>query len=286
MADEPDPLTGHPDSFPRGPETPGDPSQPQEALQTPAFGPAPLRFYVSAHTDIGCVRTNNEDAYRFDQEFGIYVVCDGMGGGPSGEVSSAIAVETIAGQFAASHASGASVGTRLLQAIEAANTAVCVAAEVPENKGMGTTAVVAALNGDEVIIANVGDSRAYMIRGGQCTQLTVDHSYRNELIRKGQLSVDEAMSINLEGMESVICRALGAASSVEPDFFSAPMDRGSAILLATDGLTRYLLQDEILAVISESSFDSACLNLVEEAKQRGGADNITCMLLLAAASKA
>ena len=286
MADEPDHVTDQPDSSPFDPETPGDPFPSQEASDTPDFGPAPLRFYVSAHTDMGCVRTNNEDAYRFDHELGIYVVCDGMGGGPSGEVSSAIAVETIVGHFAASHASGAAVGARLLQAIEAANTAVCLAAQTPENRGMGTTAVVAALNGDEVIIANVGDSRAYMIRGGHCTQLTVDHSYRNELIRKGQISIDEAMSVNLQGMESVICRAVGAASSIEPDFFSAPMDHGSAILLATDGLTRYLLQDEIMAVISESSFDSACLNLVEEAKQRGGADNITCMLLLAAASKA
>ena len=286
MADEPDPLTGQPGSSPLDPETSGDPFPSLEAPETQASGPAPLRFYVSAHTDMGCVRTNNEDAYRFDQELGIYVVCDGMGGGPSGEVSSAIAVQTIVDHFAASQASGASVGTRLLTAIETANTAVCIAAEAPENRGMGTTAVAAALNGDEVIIANVGDSRAYMIRGGHCTQLTVDHSYRNELIRKGHLSIEEAMSVSLQGMESVICRALGATRSIEPDFFSAPMDHGSAILLATDGLTRYLLQDEILAVISESSFDSACLNLVEEAKQRGGADNITCMLLLAAGSKA
>ncbi len=254
--------------------------------KTLPLSPFPLRFYVSAHTDIGCVRTNNEDAYRFDEEAGIYVVCDGMGGGPNGELGSATAVEIIVGQFAASRGSGASVGYRLLQAIEAANSAVWDLAQAPENNGMGTTAVAAALDGDQAIIGNVGDSRAYLIKSGLCIQLTVDHSYRNELIRKGRLSLTDAMSVDLQGMESIICRAVGAADDVEPEFFSVKLDQGSAILLATDGLTRYLLQDEILAVISKSSFDTACLNLIEEAKGRGGADNITCLLLLAGATQA
>ena len=115
-------------------------------------------------------------------------------------------------------------------------------AQIPEHRGMGTTAVVAALDGDKLILGNVGDSRAYIIQDGRCVQLTVDHSYINELIRNGTLTIENAHTADLKGMESVITRAVGVANEVQPDFYSVDLKPGAAVLLATDGLTRYFIR--------------------------------------------
>jgi protein phosphatase len=238
-----------------------------------------VRIAVSALSDIGLVRSNNEDFFGYDEPLGIYVVCDGMGGMASGEVASSRAVAAIMQNYAATAASAAPVSTRLLHAINAANSDVWETGQVPEHRGMGTTAVAAALDGDKLILGNVGDSRAYIWQDGQCVQLTVDHSYINELIRNGTLTIENAHTADLKGMESVITRAVGVSADVQPDFFSVDLRPGTAVLLATDGLTRYLLQEEIAAVLAASPFESACANLIDVAKQRGGQDNITCILL-------
>ena len=253
-------------------------------LGTPSGEPSesvPLRIAVSALSDVGCVRTNNEDAFGYDESLGIYVVCDGMGGMASGEVASAHAVAAIVNSFAASTASGAAVSTRLLAALNAANQDVWEHAQIPEHRGMGTTAVVAAVEGDKLILGNVGDSRAYLIKDGLCAQLTVDHSYINELIRNGTLTLETAQSANLKGMESVITRAIGVAPELKPDFYSVDLKFGAAVLLASDGLTRYLNPDEIAAIVAATPFESICASLIDVAKQRGGQDNITCILLFA-----
>ena len=243
--------------------------------------PSAIRLAVSALSDIGCVRTNNEDFFGYDETLGIYVVCDGMGGMASGEVASSRAVAAILQNYAASASSEAAVSTRLLHAINAANLDVWRNGQIPAHQGMGTTAVVAALDGDKLIVGNVGDSRAYVLKDGQCVQLTVDHSYINELIRNGTLTIEGARSADLKGMESVITRAIGVATDVQPDFFSVDLQPGTGVLLATDGLTRYLTAEEIASVLAASTFDAACANLIDLAKQRGGQDNITCILLLA-----
>ncbi|MGD0733516.1 MAG: PP2C family serine/threonine-protein phosphatase [Terracidiphilus sp.] len=272
-----------PNSFAPPPPTPADPFEPVpfEAASPAAAAPAPQRIAVSALSDIGCVRTNNEDAFGYDESLGIFVVCDGMGGMASGEVASALAVSGIINSFAATTESGAPISTRLLVALNAANSSVWENGQIPENRGMGTTAVVAALDGNKLIVGNVGDSRAYIIQDGQCVQLTVDHSYINELIRNGTLTIENAHTADLRGMESVITRAVGVAAEVQPDFFSVDLKPGTAVLLATDGLTRYLVQEEIASVLASSTFESACFNLIDLAKRRGGQDNITCILLLA-----
>jgi protein phosphatase len=240
-----------------------------------------LRLAVSALSDIGLVRTNNEDFFGYDEELGIYVVCDGMGGMAAGEVASSRAVAAIMQSYAASVSSNTPVSTRLLYAINAANADVWENGQVAANRGMGTTAVAAALDGDKLILGNVGDSRAYILQDGQCVQLTVDHSYINELIRNGTLTIENAREADLKGMESVITRAVGVSVDVQPDFFSVDLKPGTGVLLATDGLTRYLTQEEIAAVLAASPFEAACANLIDVAKQRGGQDNITCILLLA-----
>jgi protein phosphatase len=247
--------------------------------QAPPLPPVTPRFLVSALTDMGCVRTNNEDYFGYHEGHGIFVVCDGMGGMASGEVASSRAVTALICTFIESARSGISVSARLLQAIQEANRDVWEYGQAPQHKGMGTTAVAAAIDGDKLIVGNVGDSRAYVLRNGQCVQLTVDHSYINELIRNGTLTIENAAHADLQGMESVICRAVGVAPEIEPDFYSVDMEPDTAILICTDGLTRYLLADEIASVLSNSQFESACANLIQIAKQRGGVDNITCLLL-------
>ncbi|MGD0861117.1 MAG: protein phosphatase 2C domain-containing protein [Terracidiphilus sp.] len=183
--------------------------------------------------------------------------------------------------YAASAASGLSVSSRLLHAINTANLDVWESGQIPENKGMGTTVVAAALDGDRLILGNVGDSRAYILQDNRCAQLTVDHSYINELIRNGTLTIENAHLADLRGMESVITRAVGVGTDVQPDFYSVDLKPGIGVLLATDGLTRYFAEDGIASILAASTFETACANLIHMAKQRGGVDNITCILLLA-----
>jgi serine/threonine protein phosphatase PrpC len=240
----------------------------------------PIRILVSALSDIGCVRTNNEDFLGFDESLGIFVVCDGMGGMASGEVASSRAVAAILESFASSTTSGLPVSTRLLHAITMANEDVWENGQIPENRGMGTTVVTAALDGNKLIIGNVGDSRAYIVKDGQTTQLTVDHSYINELIRNGTLTIETSHTVDLQGMESIITRAVGVSADVQPDFFSVDLTPGTGILLATDGLTRYVAQEEITAILSASTFETACASLIQIAKDRGGQDNVSCIFLL------
>ena len=261
----------------------GGPANEVVASTTHSVSPASTRprIAVSAMTDVGCVRTNNEDSYGYDESLGIFVVCDGVGGVTSGEVASSRAVMAIINSFADSASSDIPISTRLLDAISAANLDVWENGQVPENKGMGTTAVVAALDGDKLIIGNVGDSRAYSVQGANCSQLTVDHSLISELIRNGTLTLDSAQKADIPGMRSVVTRAVGVAPEVQPDFFSVDFRPGSAVLLATDGLTLYVRQGEIGAILASSPFESACADLIALAKQRGGQDNITCVLLRA-----
>lgn len=243
-----------------------------------------LLFDFAAVTDIGCERTNNEDSYGYDSERNLYVVCDGMGGRAAGEVASSLAVRTLIEAFdAASHGSGAvEVATedRLHAAMLEANRVVYqTAANDAMLQTMGTTLVCVCLEGNRAVVGNVGDSRAYLIRNGVCVQITMDHSLVQEAMRAGQMTAELAA---LPGVQSMITRAIGVTSSVELDLFAAQLVAGDSLLLSTDGLTRYVTADEIAATVSQdASLGDLCRALIETAKQRGGADNITCILLRA-----
>ena len=263
--------------------------QPSHAPGAEASAPTPelsraglsrASLAVSALSDVGCVRSNNEDAYGCDRELGIFVICDGMGGMAAGEVASATAVATLVNAFAESSGSGLPVSTRLRQAVRTANSTVWESGQLPEHRGMGTTAVAAALDGFRLLIANVGDSRAYVIENGHETQVTEDHSYINELIRNGTLTAENAHLADLHGYESVITRAIGVAETVEPDYYAIDLAPGTQIVLATDGLTRYLQPGELAAILQTTPFESACASLIDLGKRRGGHDNVTCVLLL------
>jgi serine/threonine protein phosphatase PrpC len=240
----------------------------------------PFRVALWALSDTGCVRENNEDCFGFDESLGIYVVCDGMGGLDSGEVASSRAVAAILTNFRSTAQTDATVGSRLLMAIYTANRDVFEAGRVPPPKGMGTTAVAATVDANQLLIANVGDSRAYLVDSGICQQITVDHSYINELIRNGTLTAETARSSDVEAMQSIITRAIGIASEVEPDIYTVDLHPGAAVLLTTDGLTRHVQADEIAAVFAAFEPSLVCARLIQLAKERGGHDNITCMLLV------
>jgi serine/threonine protein phosphatase PrpC len=232
----------------------------------------------TALSDVGCVRTNNEDSLGYNAERHVYVVCDGMGGMASGEVASKMAVETFLKVIAASDGS-LPVESVLNQAIVSANAAVHEVGLQPEHKGMGTTLVAACIDGTKLYIGNVGDSRAYLFQGHQAMQVTVDHSYLNELIRTGVVKVEDAHSVDLKGMQSVITRAIGVSPVVDPDFFSVDLTPGDIVLLASDGLTRYLDQKEMSLMIGTCDLASVAQNMISLAKERGGTDNITVLLL-------
>jgi len=234
----------------------------------------------AAATDIGCHRGNNEDSFGYDAEQHVYVVCDGMGGSAAGEVASGMAVRAVIETFESLGAGGEAppVEERLLRSIHEANRLVREAAENnPQLYNMGTTLVCACLNGSRIMVGNVGDSRAYLIRNGTCSQITLDHSLIDEQLRQGLITPEMAAMSNLQ---SIITRAIGAANTVDPDLFAAELNLNDMFLLTSDGLTRYAKPEDIAFLAPpDAELTSICHALIEHAKQRGGADNITCMML-------
>jgi len=249
-----------------------------------ALTPA-LSLNFAAATDIGCKRGNNEDSFGYDAELHIYVVCDGMGGGAAGEVASGMAVRALIETFEAQTAGTAEDGSaipieeRLLISVNEANRTVRDAADAdPKLQTMGTTLVCACLYGNRILVGNVGDSRAYLVREGACKQVTLDHSLLDEQVRSGLLTPEEAAASDLQ---SVITRAIGISRTVEPDFFAVDLQLDDMMLLTTDGLTRYAQPEDIARITAAAGGELAvmCHDLIDHAKKGGGVDNITCMML-------
>jgi serine/threonine protein phosphatase PrpC len=247
-------------------------------------GPATLSLAFAAATDTGCKRANNQDSFGYNTDPHLYVVCDGVGGALGGEVASNTAVrnfiESFEAQTEAAQQQELPIESRLLYSIEQANRAVRdLSASDPRFSNMGTTLVCACVDGARAVIGNVGDSRAYLIRDGICAQITHDHSLIAEQLQNGLLTPEMAEHSSLQ---SVITRAIGMADTVEPDLFAATLQTEDTLLLASDGLTRYLQPAEIAAIASpDLELPVICKQFVECAKQRGGADNITCIVLRA-----
>jgi protein phosphatase len=249
-----------------------------------ALAPA-LTLNFAAATDIGCKRGNNEDSFGYDAELHIYVVCDGMGGGAAGEVASGMAVRALIETFEAQTAgtsqdcSPIPIEERLLISVNEANRSVWEAADAdPQLRTMGTTLVCACLNGNRILVGNVGDSRAYLIREGVCKQVTLDHALLDEQVRSGLLTPEEAAASDLQ---SVITRAIGISRTVEPDFFAVDLQVDDMFLLTSDGLTRYAQPEDIARITAAAGGELAamCHDLIDHAKAGGGVDNITCMML-------
>jgi protein phosphatase len=240
-------------------------------------GDTALKHEVVALTDVGCQRVNNEDSFGCDPDAGIFVVCDGMGGMAAGELASSIAVKALLEHFRQT-ARELTAEDRLHEAIIHANQQVFqIAQSKQELRGMGTTMVTACVEGRRLLVGNVGDSRAYLLHGDSCAQITQDHSFVAEQVRLGSMNPEEADS---SPYQSLITRAVGSAGEVEPDIFTRTLETGDVLLLTTDGLTRYADADVIAGIIkTSSSLTEACRRLIDTAKSRGGADNVTCLMI-------
>lgn len=238
-----------------------------------------MLFY--AKTDPGRVRDHNEDyVFASDAPLGdlpnLYIVADGMGGHNAGEHASEIAVKTVVSKLR--DLKGDDVKQSLRLAISAANEAVIMGAiEDPTKQGMGTTLVVCVVGRDEVTVANVGDSRAYIVRNGRLERVTHDHSVIEEMIRAGTLSKSAAA---YHPDKHKITRAIGAEDTVKPDIFTVPVEDLDAVLLCTDGLTNMVEDDEIEEVLTSGrKVKQQAEELLNRANDYGGRDNITLLVI-------
>jgi len=214
-------------------------------------------------------RRLNEDSYVLEPP--LFAVADGIGGAKAGEVASGLAADAVQESFG----DGATGEARVAALIEEANRRVFRrASEDREASGMGTTMTVALVEDERVAIGHVGDSRAYLYRGGRLEQLTDDHSLVAELVRSGKLTPEEAEA---HPQRSVITRALGTDSEVDVDTFAVPAKPGDLFLLCSDGLTAMVDDDTIVEAIEQhrSNLAEAAKALVNAANRGGGEDNIT-----------
>jgi len=242
-----------------------------------------------AKSDIGRKRPQNEDCFLADPSLGLYIVCDGMGGGNAGEVASRMAIETILAHVQSPADSGAGetepddpnltpATNQLAHAIYAANAAVFHASwEHPQYAGMGTTVAAARLSGHSLSIANVGDSRVYLIRHGVLQPLTADHSWVAEQVAQGYMTEEEA---GRSPRRNIVTRALGVESAVDIDVTEMPVFKGDLLLLCSDGLTRGVRCGDILSTLEEDrSLHEKTDRLISLANEAGGEDNITVVLV-------
>jgi serine/threonine protein phosphatase PrpC len=247
-----------------------------------------LAVEVAGKTDVGCVRTNNEDNFGFDSRHGIFVVCDGMGGQAAGEVASKMGVDILLDYFRSQHHdatkqslnghNGSSGVQSLANAIQLANKTIFQAGQQQNGRnGMGSTIVAALVRGNSLAIANVGDSRIYLVRQGGIQQLTEDHSLVMEQVRRGYITLEQAQQSE---MQNIILRALGAEEVVEADIEDLVTLPGDILIMASDGLTRYVPEEDILKTVQcRRDLQQACGELVRKARECGGDDNITCLLV-------
>jgi serine/threonine protein phosphatase PrpC len=228
-------------------------------------------------SDPGNVRPNNEDCYLVSPKSGVYIVADGMGGAQAGEHASKLAVETVAAFI---QNAGMLDAETLLQAFREANLRVMTAAASdPTLEGMGTTLVAVLESGPELQIASVGDSRAYLYDGRELTGVTEDQTWVNEVGRR--LGIDEA-SLKTHPMRHVLTMAIGVSPELRVYSGTLRPHSGELILLSSDGLHGVVEQSVIAAALSgNGSLQAKCERLIEAAKQAGGPDNITVVLLKA-----
>lgn len=226
-------------------------------------------------SDLGCVRTNNEDSFLVDTALGLYIVADGMGGAEAGEVASQLAVSSVHSFLKSASLRDAET---LVRAIEHANQRILDAASAdPSLKGMGTTFVCLLETSDGCFIANVGDSRAWLLQGENLEQLTQDQSWVNEVGRP--LGITEE-NLKVHPMRHVLTMALGVGPNVRVQVFPLEIEPGSLILLSSDGLHGPVPEEEIREILLHPvSLEERARLLIEAARQAGGPDNITAVLL-------
>jgi protein phosphatase len=229
-------------------------------------------------SDMGMERTNNEDSAVADLELGLFVVADGRGGHAAGEVASRIAADTTvaAMRARARPARARDEAELLLQAVHDANAAVVREAGERGTHGMGTTLSAVCVRKRAAVIANVGDSRVYLISRKGLAQLTTDHTLVMQMVERGLLTPEEA---RVHPDKHVLTMAIGTPGMLEPQLLHAKVPPGGRLLLCSDGLHDLLPEDEIEALAKIADIDEAARALVARANERGGFDNVTVLLV-------
>ncbi len=262
----------------------------------------PIRVQVFGKTDVGRTREHNEDRFlvadltRKDASLlpqvrqhdlgergSLFVVADGMGGAAAGELASQMATDTIFAHLlrawnAETEATPQRFAHRLKEAVEVANASIHAHAKAhPEVKGMGTTTTAAGVLGDHLYLTQVGDSRAYLVRGGVAHQLTKDQSLMQRLVEAGELTEEEAAQSE---RRNIILQALGPDPKVKVDLTHQEVRRGDVLVLCSDGLSGQVKKEEIAQVVTQANGDlsAACDRLIAMANERGGPDNITVVM--------
>lgn len=241
---------------------------------------------LASLTDVGRKRSGNEDSHavwvsddpaEFARRGALLVVADGMGGANAGEVASRLAADTVVESFRADTGNDPAYALRI--AVEAANAKVHGQAQADSSqRGMGTTCTAVAVRGDTVWIGHVGDSRAYLIRGGEIHTLTHDHSLVAELVERGHLTEADAKH---DPRRNVVTRSVGALADVQVDAeeIEERLQNGDSLLVCSDGLHGQVTDSEMAMLVSENEIDEACTALIALANERGGPDNITAIIV-------
>jgi serine/threonine protein phosphatase PrpC len=265
--------------------------QMEEVREGPGAPAALLELAIAERTDAGCVRPHNEDyvEHRIPQDNRVRarkgilcLVADGMGGHKAGEVASQQAVELVMRQYYGNPSRD--MGASLLRAFRTANGAIHeLAAADPSRAGMGTTLVGSAIRGNEAVVANVGDSRAYLVGRKGITRITEDHSWVEEQVQAGILTPEQART---HPQRNLVTRALGSRPAVEVDLYQGVIADGDCLVLCTDGLTNLVEDREIELAVHANPPEEAAQRLVEMAKERGGNDNVTVLVVRASQRQA
>jgi serine/threonine protein phosphatase PrpC len=243
-----------------------------------------LRLDVAQLTDVGRRREHNEDNMAFvipkdpvvmANKGALFIVADGMGGHAAGEVASEIAVDTVSNLYYQDESDDVAIA--LQHAIRRANASIHQrAAENMLRTGMGTTCVAAVLRGNRAYVANVGDSRAYLLHGNQVEQISQDHSWVAEQVRAGLLTDEQART---HAQRNVITRCLGTQAEVDVDLFHEELNEGDSLVLCTDGLSGLVSDEELLRIVDGFVPQESVYHLVERANENGGPDNITTIVV-------
>ena len=248
-----------------------------------------MKVTVRAATDTGKVRDHNEDYYAAlegkESPPGVdalLVVADGMGGHAAGEVASRMTVEGILGILASNSEEsfkfeGNAFGAFLGKILEEVNQDVWQAGQESDKRGMGTTCTLAAIRVDQLFLAHIGDSRAYLLRDGELHQVSKDHSWVEDAVDQGVITREQA---RIHPNRNVITRAIGLEQQPKIDTYVMPLAEGDLLLLCSDGLNSMIPDDNIYRILKQSPTDEVCGDLIVAANEAGGHDNTTVVTAL------
>jgi serine/threonine protein phosphatase PrpC len=236
----------------------------------------------AALTDTGCERPKNEDRFLvLKSALGMgYFVFDGMGGEPGGEAAAQLSVDSVRSYF--EKASGSDLAEVLRESLQGAHEVIASRRQNPKFASMGTTVVAALCGSNQVVIASVGDSRAYYVAGGTARQLTADHTFVQQLVDQGHVRPEDAL---MHPQSHILTRCLGSAVGFGIDLYkfwvtpSTEEKRQGALLLCSDGLYSLVSEPDLATIIGTYSPLEACTKLIELARERGGYDNITAIVI-------